>query len=171
MQTIFERIQAMIAPAPERWHNLVQSTPADLLARQPAPGEWSAIECLEHVIDTEKIFHSRIQWFLEGKDFPAFDPDSEGSKPGEHTPAEMAADFEALRRQSLKIIGGLSEADLDRRVRHSKLGPVTLREMLNEWPAHDLNHIMQAERALMQPFLHECGPWVEYFTEHLVKEK
>jgi hypothetical protein len=43
--------------------------------------------------------------------------------------------------------------------------------MLSEWAAHDLNHTIQAERALMQPFLLECGPWIAYFKDHLIKEK
>ena len=47
---------------------------------------------------------------------------------------------------------------------------MTLREMLSEWAAHDLNHTIQAERALIQPFLHESGPWIVYFTDHLIKE-
>ena len=59
----------------------------------------------------------------------------------------------------------------NRRVRHQELGPVTLREMLSEWAAHDLNHTVQAERALIQPFLLECGPWIAYFKDHLIKEK
>jgi hypothetical protein len=43
--------------------------------------------------------------------------------------------------------------------------------MLSEWAAHDLNHTIQAERALMQPFLLECGPWIVYFQDHVIQEK
>jgi hypothetical protein len=28
-------------------------------------------------------------------------------------------------------------------------------------------HTVQAERALMQPFIQGCGPWQVYFTDHL----
>ena len=46
------------------------------------------------------------------------------------------------------------------------LGSVTLAEMLHTWAAHDLNHTVQAERALMQPFLLGCGPWRTFFRDH-----
>ena len=43
-------------------------------------------------------------------------------------------------------------ADLPQ-ARHQELGPVTLEQLLHEWAAHDLMHTVQAERALMQPFI------------------
>jgi hypothetical protein len=171
MENLIERIQTMLSVTPDRWHCLSKTLPADLLSRRPAPSEWSAVECLQHMIDTERVFQFRVKCFLDGIDFPAFDPDSQGTKTGRHSPAELADEFETLRLQSLKSIETLVETDLDRRVRHQELGPVTLREMLSEWAAHDLNHTVQAERALIQPFLLECGPWIAYFKDHLIKEK
>jgi hypothetical protein len=38
--------------------------------------------------------------------------------------------------------------------------------MLQTWAAHDLNHTVQAERALMQPFMRGCGPWRHFFRAH-----
>jgi hypothetical protein len=38
--------------------------------------------------------------------------------------------------------------------------------MLNEWVAHDFNHTIQAQRALMQPFIPTSGPWRHYFIDH-----
>jgi hypothetical protein len=43
-------------------------------------------------------------------------------------------------------------------VRHAELGLVTLDELIHEWAAHDLMHIIQRERALMQPYIADCGP-------------
>lgn len=170
MESLIERILAMLAVTPERWHSLTQTLPAGLLVRRPAPSEWSAVECLQHMLDTERVFQFRVKCFLDLKDFPAFDPDSQGTKTGVHSPAELADEFETLRLQSLRTIERLVEADLDRRVRHLELGPVTLREMLTGWAAHDINHVMQAERALIQPFLLECGPWIVYYKDHLINK-
>jgi hypothetical protein len=44
---------------------------------------------------------------------------------------------------------------------------VSLSELLHEWAGHDLMHTVQAERALMQPFIQGCGPWQPYFRDHL----
>jgi hypothetical protein len=40
--------------------------------------------------------------------------------------------------------------------------------LLHEWGGHDLMHLVQAEQALMQPFIDGdgCGPWEVYFTQH-----
>jgi hypothetical protein len=43
---------------------------------------------------------------------------------------------------------------------------VTLRQQINEWAAHDLMHVVQAERAVMQPFITATGPWRSYFADH-----
>jgi hypothetical protein len=56
--------------------------------------------------------------------------------------------------------------DLGRTKQHPKLGTVILAEMLHTWAAHDLNHTVQAERALMQPFMLGCGPWRSFFRDH-----
>jgi hypothetical protein len=41
--------------------------------------------------------------------------------------------------------------------------------MMHNWAAHDLNHTVQAERAMMQPFIQGCGPWQKFYTDHLRK--
>src|SRR5260221_14319361 len=38
--------------------------------------------------------------------------------------------------------------------------------LVHEWAAHDLMHTVQAERALMQPFVVGSGPWRSYFADH-----
>jgi hypothetical protein len=140
-----------------------------LLSRVPAPGEWSAIECLQHLVDTERqVFPVRVKHLLAGEDFPAFDPDAQGTKPDVLlAPASLAQSFLDMRMDSLELWVNLSETDLDRTARHSELGIVSLKELLNEWAGHDLMHTVQAERALMQPFIEGCGPWRTYFTDHI----
>jgi hypothetical protein len=125
---------------------------------------------LEHLVDTEKVFQFRVQAFLAGRDFPNFDPDTQGSTPDAQTPLALAEEFARLRRESLLLLEKLSPADLERRARHAELGMVSLSEMVHEWGAHDLNHTVQAERALMQPFLRGCGPWKKYFTDHIIED-
>jgi hypothetical protein len=78
----------------------------------------------------------------------------------------MAAEFAQHRAASLTALSRVKPADLSRTARHSELGMVTLSELLHEWAAHDLMHTVQAERALMQPFIAGCGPWRPYFKDH-----
>jgi hypothetical protein len=124
---------------------------------------------LQHLLDTERlVFPPRVKALLAGQDFPAFDPDSQGTKPGaDQLATELAAEFARLRADSLTLLAEIAPADLGRQARHEELGMVTLGELLHEWAAHDLMHTVQAERALMQPFIRGCGPWQPYFAEHV----
>jgi uncharacterized damage-inducible protein DinB len=167
MEKILSDIQSILISTPERWLRLAQALSDDMLQRQPLEGEWSAHECLAHIVDTEEVFNFRIQCFQEGKDFPGFNPDAEGTKEAP-TIKDLAVRFGYVRQESLKKLESLTVKDLDRTARHAELGLVTLRQMLNEWAAHDLMHTVQAERALMQPFIDESGPWQRYFLDHWV---
>lgn len=170
MDDLIGYARAVLTTTPERWRMLATSVPSDLLERAPRPGEWAAVDCLRHITDAERsVFPVRVRAFLAGEDFAAFDPDAQGSHSGEQPVAELVEEFARLRGDSLALIGTLSAADLDRTARHPELGVVTLREMLYEWPAHDLMHTVQAERALMQPFIVGTGPWREFFTDHDVE--
>jgi hypothetical protein len=101
---------------------------------------------------------------------PNFNPDSEGSQQGEIQPVELARTFSRLRGDSLQLLGELKDEDLSRSARHKELGPVTLEQLLYEWAGHDLMHTVQAERALMQPFIQGSGAWQPFFADHFVTQ-
>ena len=152
-----------------RWRALATGLDRELLLRPPAPGEWSALQCLGHATDTEAVvFAARVRALLAGRPaFAAFDPDRESTPITAGTDPTLLADrHAALRTESLALLATVTQADLDRTARHAELGPVTLRELLNEWAAHDLMHVVQAERAVMQAFIPASGPWRRYFADH-----
>ncbi len=155
-------LRALLATTPARWLALVQACPEAVLTQRPLPEEWSAHECLKHLWEAEaEIFPKRVQHFLNGEDFAAFNPDDR--PPATLTTHALAEDFAARRAANLAVLATLTPADLARTATHSALGRVTLEEMLHEWAAHDLDHTIQAERALMQPLLPHVGPWRRYF--------
>ncbi len=150
MEKMLKWARSVLTTTTGHWQSLCEKLPVELLSQAPAPGQWSGLECLQHLIDTERVFRFRLQCLLEGKDFPAFDPDKQGTKPStQPSPQDLG--------------------DLGRKARHQELGIVTMGEMVHEWAAHDLNHTVQAERAIMQPFIRGCGPWQKYFSDHLVR--
>ena len=157
---------------PERWTGLTANLTPELLNREPAPGEWSALDCLQHLVDAERwVFPLRVKAFLAGEDFPGFDPDAQGEISSRtKTGTELAAELAAMRAESMKLLETLQPADLELRAVHGQLGEVTLAEMLAEWAAHDLMHTVQAEQALMQPFIAGCGPWLPYFAAHVIEQ-
>jgi hypothetical protein len=145
----------------------------ELFRRKPAAKEWSAFDCLLHLVDTEQgVFPPRIGHLLRGEDFPAFDPDSKGAiSATDLKPTELAREFGRLRWESLALLSRLVPADLDRKARHAELGVVTLGELIHEWTGHDLMHTIQSERAILQPFIEGCGPWKPYFADHVPAKK
>ena len=127
------------------------------------------MQCLGHAADTEAlVFAARVRAIRDGQpELPSYDPDVQATPITPETdPAALAERLAGQRRDSLALLGTVGEDDLDRSSRHRELGPVTLRELLNEWAAHDMMHVVQAERAVMQSFIPNSGPWRIYFADH-----
>jgi len=171
MDNLIDIARTALRASPARWNELTTCFPRELLSRAPLPGEWSAVQCLQHLIDGERfVFPVRVKGFLAGQDIVDFDQETQGTK-AVSTPAELAAEFAKLRKANLKLLERVTPADLDRESVHSALGRVTLGEMINEWVAHDLMHMVQAERAVMQPFIADCGAWKRFFTDYDVEAR
>lgn len=171
MDNILTYATSILSRTPLRWQELTQQVPGDLLSRPAAEGEWSAMQCLQHLLDTESgVFPVRVKAILAGQDFPAFNPQTQGSKASTNF-AEMASKFALLRNDSLELLKTVKMDDLGRKARHSELGIVTLDELLHHWAGHDLMHTVQGERALMQAFIQGCGPWQANYTDHDIRLK
>ena len=160
----------VLETTPLRWVQLASKLSPELFQRKPAPNEWSAYDCLRHIVDTERsVFPARLGCLLRGEDFPAYHPGKEGEASARiPTPTESADEFTRLRAESLNRLVKVGERDLSRAARHQELGMVTLGEMIHQWAGHDLMHTVQGERALLQPFIDGCGPWKRYFSDHIV---
>ncbi len=170
MFDLLQWTQLILRTTPVRWSSLAESLPEELLNLVPAPGEWSALGCLKHLLAAERfVFPVRLGYFLSGQDLPSFNPDEEGS-PGQAGGdiRSLAEEFRRLRAKSLITLGAVKPQDLERTSNHEKLGTVSLGEMIHEWAAHDLNHTVQAERAIIQPFITGSGPWSIYFKDHAI---
>lgn len=170
MNDILKEARTILQITSQRWLNLTESVSADLLKLAPATQEWSAYDCLQHLVDAERwVFPVRVKALLANQDFPAFDPDDAGVAPaGQLSPVALAAEFAALREESLVLFDQLTASDLTREAKHQIFGLATMSQLIHEWAAHDLNHTVQAERALMQPFIQGSGPWQPLFKDHFV---
>jgi hypothetical protein len=171
MNNLLESAKAILSTTTLRWLSLTENLPIDLLTRTPLQNEWSAMDCLCHLLDAERwIFPVRVQALMVGENFVAFNPDSQGTRYTTQNPQQLAEEFSRRRKENLIGLDRVTIQDLTRTAQHSELGTVTLAELLNEWAAHDLMHTVQAERALMQPFILGSGPWRSYFKDHDVSE-
>jgi len=149
MIDIARDIRAILRLDLDRWRGIA-SLGRNPIDRRPAPDEWSALECLVHAADTEVLFGQRVRAILDGDEtLPALDPDAESTPVGPHTdPVDVVGLLAERRARNDGILEIITEADLETGARHPKLGPVTLRQLLNHYAAHDLMHLVQAERAI-----------------------
>ncbi len=168
MTDILNWCKSIVSITPARWFGIVQSVPEELLTMQPAPNEWSALDCLQHLVDVEQISHPvRIKALLAEQPFPGFNPEDQPLRPPPTT--ALADEFDRLRQHNLILLSEITEADLDKQALHAEYGMVTMRQFLHHWASHDLNHLIQAERALIQPFVKGSGPWIVNYDDHIVK--
>ena len=119
---------------------------------RPEPGEWSANECVGHLIEAERRgFAGRIRLILaaDRPETPAeledWDPPAVAEARADHRRSgdELAAEFATLRVDGLALVRSLQAADLDRVGLHPVVGPLRVRDLLGEWVHHDRNHIRQ----------------------------
>ena len=87
--------------------------------------------------------------------------------------ASLLEEFARLRSDNLDVMRSwhLDGAQLDLPGRHPALGPVTLRQLLAAWVAHDLGHIAQVVRVMAKQYRAAVGPWVAFLpvlTDHEV---
>jgi len=125
------------------------SLPDRLASWHPAPEEWCVKEVIGHLIEAERRgFAGRIR-IIVGSDQPTFerwDPPAVARLRGDCTkPVTVLLDeLIALRQDSVTLVRGLREADLDRGGQHPTVGFLRVRDLLAEWVHHDRNHLRQA---------------------------
>lgn len=128
---------------------MLKALPPEGAAWRPTDSEWCVSECVGHVIEAEKRgFAGRIRVMLgaENPDLLSWDQAGVASARGdcERKPDELLAEFEPLRRESVELVRSLKPEQLARPGSHSKLGRLTVGEILHEWVHHDDNHLRQA---------------------------
>ena len=80
--------------------------------------------------------------------------------------AALLDEFTTLRRQSLARVYALHLQPEHFKLQgtHPTLGPVTLRQLLATWTAHDLAHLLQITRTMARRYKQEVGPWAEFLS-------
>ena len=120
----------------------------DGAAWRPAPGEWCANEIVGHLIEAERRgFAGRIRAILAAHNPRLQSWDQPAVAASRHDcdspPAALVAELRQLRRDSLRLIAGLSPGDLDRAGIHPDVGELRVSDLLAEWVHHDRNHVKQ----------------------------
>src|SRR2546423_15719185 len=105
MEDLLFRTRTLLSTTPARWLELVVQLPTDMLERPAAPGEWSALDCLSHLLDAERlVFPVRVRAFLAGQDLVNFDPDAQAQNRDKQVPRHLAEELAQLRTERLALL-------------------------------------------------------------------
>jgi hypothetical protein len=152
-------LRAMLAGLGAQWTDATEG-----------PETWSPYVIVGHLIHGERTdWIPRAQIILAQGPHRRFAPydrfaqfrDSQGKSLG-----DLLNEFERLRADNLVTLAGwrLTDPQLALQGEHPEFGPVTLRQLLSTWVAHDLGHIAQAARVMAKQYREAVGPWRAYMT-------
>ena len=159
---------AILSRTPATLDALLRGLPDDWVTAHEGGATWSPFDVIGHLIHGEHTdWVPRARVIVEhgaSRPFDTFDRFAQFAASEGKTLAALLDDFAAARRDSLQALAALNltERDLDRAGTHPELGPVTLRQLLATWVAHDLDHVMQCSRVLARQYADEVGPWRAY---------
>jgi hypothetical protein len=121
-------------------------TPVELTFR-PAEKEWSALEVVGHLIDSEVVFMRRIGQIIS-TEHPAlvpFDPDA-AVRVGDYQNKQLGFLLITLsekRAATIEELRYLNPMNLARTGQHPWRGSISIDDMITIWVGHDQNHLQQ----------------------------
>jgi hypothetical protein len=150
-------LRALLGGLTEKW-----------TAPNEGPATFSAFDNVGHLIHGERtdwIPRARII-LAQGTDrrFEPFDRFAQYRESEGKTLAQLLDEFASLRQDNLSTLRGwqLTDRELALEGEHPELGPVTLRQLLSTWVAHDLGHVAQTARVVAKQYRDAVGPWRAY---------
>lgn len=163
-----EEAMGILARTPAALDALLRGLPERWIRANEGAGTWSAYDVVGHLIHGEETdWMPRLRIILEygaSRPFERFDRQAQFRTSAGRALESLLDEFAERRRRNLQDLTALrlTSADLDRPGQHPELGPVTLRQLLATWTAHDLDHVMQISRVLAKQYADEVGPWQAY---------
>jgi len=150
-------LRAMLSGLPHAWIDATEG-----------PDTWSPYVVIGHLNHGERAdWIPRAQIILAqgaNRRFEPFDRMAQFHESKGKSLAQLLDEFEKLRAHSLSTLKEwhLTEAQLALEGEHPAFGPVTLRQLLATWVAHDLGHIAQIARVMAKQYRDAVGPWRQY---------
>jgi hypothetical protein len=165
---VLDEAIAVLTRTPRTLDVLLRGLPQTWITANEGGESWSAYDVVGHLIHGEETdWMPRAKIILEHgstRPFTKFDRLAQFELSAGLSLDALLDEFAELRQRNLDELRSLalSDADLDRPGMHPELGPVTLRQLLATWTAHDLDHVMQIARVLGRQYSDEVGPWRAY---------
>jgi len=152
-------LRAMLAGLPAAWTDATEG-----------PDTWSPYVIVGHLIHGERTdWIPRARIILaqgEQRRFTPYDRFAQFRESQGKSLDDLLDEFARLRRENLATLGAwrLTEVQLALEGEHPEFGPVTMRQLLSTWVAHDLGHIAQTARVMAKQYRTAVGPWRAYLS-------
>ena len=159
---------AILERTPSSMRALLAGLPPTWTDATEGPETWSAYDILGHLIHGERTdWIPRARLILgqgANRRFEPFDRVAQFRESPGKSLADLLAEFARLRTENLAPLASwqLTETQLALEGEHPDFGPVTLRQLLATWVAHDLGHLAQIARVLAKQYRAAVGPWRAY---------
>ena len=159
---------AVLSRTPQTLRALLTGLPAVWVDATEGPETWSPYVIVGHMIHGERTdWIARAEVILaQGPDrrFVPFDRFAQFRESEGKSLVDLLDEFARLRADNLITVADwkLTEAQFVLEGEHPALGPVTLRQLLATWVAHDLGHLAQIARVMARQYRDAVGPWRAY---------
>lgn len=127
-------------------YGYIDDIPPTFWHQRPDPKEWSIIQILCHLLDSEKHNErKRLQLILEQENPFIVQPDLPGPdiRVCNEDAYEVLHSFIDARQETIKLINGFTAEDWNKTARHSIFGLTTMLEMAHFTAQHDRLHLRQ----------------------------
>ena len=159
---------AVLERTPAVFRALMAGLPDAWIVCHEGPDTFSPFDNLGHLIHGE-----RADWMPRAgiilaqgahRTFEPYDRFAQVRESAGKSLAQLLDEFATLRAQNLATLRGwnLTDEQLELIGEHPALGPVSLRQLLATWVAHDLSHLAQTSRVMAKQYREAVGPWRAY---------
>jgi hypothetical protein len=131
---------------------LIKDVSISNLRKRPEPEQWSVVEILAHLADSELVCGWRIRAILAapGTTIQAYDQNA-WNLSGHYAardPGECVEQFGAMRKANLSLLNSLAPEQWSLYGIHAERGQESVEQIVSLIAGHDLNHIQQINRIL-----------------------
>jgi hypothetical protein len=165
-----EESLSVLARTPATLDTLLRDLPEAWTSATEGPNTWSPYVVIGHLIHGERAdWMPRLAIILEhgpSRPFDPFDREAQFRESHGKSLSTLLDEFSTLRRENLAHLRALNlqPEQFGLQGTHPALGPVTVRQLLATWTAHDLAHVVQISRVMAKRYKGEVGPWAEYLS-------
>jgi hypothetical protein len=159
---------AVLERTPHTLRAMLSGLPPTWTESNEGPETWSPYDIVGHLIHGERTdWMGRARIILaQGPErrFTPYDRFAQFRESQGRPLDDLLDELARLRAENLATLAGwrLTEAQLALEGEHPEFGPVTLRQLLATWVAHDLGHVAQAARVMAKQYRDAVGPWRAY---------